>query len=175
MTHRTGRHHKLTQALREKICRCIAAGVSIEAACEQEGIGRATFYEWLRRGRTAIEDAQTLARTHSQPGDAPPPSCAAVLKLLAAEQMAFVALLASVEQALARAEVFYSRKIADASNNDWRAAAWWLERRRPDTYGNRETVRIERAPASMTNDELVAELQELGFVPTTGALVATTR
>lgn len=172
MTKRAGRPLKLSHAIREQLCKFIALGVSLEAACEQEGIARSTFFEWLHRGRAAREDAEARALADAPSRSAPAASNAAVLKLLAATELPFVMLMASVEQALARAESGFALKIAKAADRDWRAAAWWLERRRPDAYGSRETVRVERAPASMTNDELVTELQELGFV--SAALVATT-
>jgi transposase-like protein len=164
MTTRAGRPLKLNHAIREQICKFIALGVSLEAACEQEGIARSTFYQWLRRGREALEDAEARARTDLRSSSAPDVSKAAVLKLLAASDRPFVLLMAAVEQAQARAESDYVRKIAKAADKDWRAAAWWLERRRPDAFGNRETLRVQRVPALMTNDELIAELQELGFV-----------
>src|SRR5215831_11568853 len=47
---------------------------------------------------------------------------------------------------LARAEhdveVRYAALIQHAASDDWRAAAWWLERRRPADYAQRERVDI---------------------------------
>ena len=42
---------------------------------------------------------------------------------------------ARVEQAEADAEVRFGAQVAQAAGNDWRAAAWWLERRRSKAYG----------------------------------------
>ncbi len=158
-----GRQSKLTHALGEQIAKLIGAGVTTEAACESAGIGRATFYDWQRRGRAALEDAATHARAESSASGAAEPTNAAILASVPASEMPFVVLVAEVEQALARAECGFTAIVAKAAKMDWRAASWWLEKRCP-AYGNRETVRIERVPASMSNDELEAELRELGFV-----------
>lgn len=45
---------------------------------------------------------------------------------------------AAVESAEAKAESYYVTIIHEAARDDWRAAAWWLERRRPDSYARRE-------------------------------------
>lgn len=41
----------------------------------------------------------------------------------------------AVLQAEAEAEGRFVARIAADAQTDWRAAAWWLERRRPETYG----------------------------------------
>lgn len=61
-------------------------------------------------------------------------------------------------RARAKSEATLVACIASAAKTDWRAAAWILERRFPDQYGNRLTLvkRLEQ----MTEDELDAYLAE---------------
>jgi hypothetical protein len=47
------------------------------------------------------------------------------------------ALAEAIEAAEARAVARFNGVIWEAAPKDWRAAAWWLERRVPETYGRR--------------------------------------
>jgi len=159
--------YKLNPTLRANICKFLAYGVSVECAAEQEGVTSQTFYAWLRRGRTAIADAR--AAWDAQHPDTDPDE-ADLLALIDPVRLEFVHLVTEVQRAYARAEGGYTRHIHQQAAKDWRAAAWWLERRRPMHYGSRAELLIEhedRAPASMTNAEMVSELQSLGFVQAT--------
>ncbi len=94
-----------------KLRAMLIAGDSYEAACQLTGIGMTTFARWMKEGRDARPG--TLAK----------------------------AFFDSMELASAQAEhhhIMCIRKCASAG--DWRASAWWLERRRPSIYGRREVV-----------------------------------
>ena len=158
---------KLTKPIRELICKYVGLGVSMQAAAAEAGIGASTFYGWLKRGREAIrraeQEAQFLATSANNNGlseDGYPNS----RKLVPSRDIPYVLLAESIEQALGHAEVGFTLKIAKGAEHDWKAAAWWLERRCAQNYGSRSELRIEREPAMMTNDELISELHELGFV-----------
>lgn len=159
--------HKLNPTVRANICKFLGYGVSIDCAAEQEGVTSVTFYSWLRKGRSALAEARA-AWDDQHPGE--DPSEAELLALIDPARLEFVHLVTEVQRAYARAEGGYTRHIHNQAQKDWRAAAWWLERRRPLHYGNRAELTIERedrAPAAMTNDELLTELQSLGFVQAT--------
>jgi len=47
-----------------------------------------------------------------------------------------------VEKAEADAEVRFVTKVASASEETWQAAAWWLERRRPDDFKQQHAQHI---------------------------------
>ena len=65
-----GRPTKFTPELAKKICRWVAAGVSVEAAAEAEGVARATVYNWRERGQEGKEPYASfvtdLAKAHAQ-------------------------------------------------------------------------------------------------------------
>lgn len=50
----------------------------------------------------------------------------------------------AIEKAEAEAEATYTALVAKAANDpkNWTAAAWWLERRRPNSFGKRERVEL---------------------------------
>lgn len=52
-----------------------------------------------------------------------------------------------VEKAEADAEVRFEAQVAQGAGDDWRAAAWWLEHRRPASYGRAQAA---AAAAAMT-------------------------
>jgi hypothetical protein len=54
-------------------------------------------------------------------------------------------LATEVEKAEALAKGTYEATIAKASENNWTAAAWWLERRHPAEYAKRERVEMTGA------------------------------
>lgn len=46
----------------------------------------------------------------------------------------------ALDLALARSETMLTQHVTKRAKDDWRAGAWWLERRRPEVYG--ETSRV---------------------------------
>lgn len=54
-------------------------------------------------------------------------------------------LLTAIENAEGEAEAAYTQLVADAAVNpkNWTAAAWWLERRKPDDYGRRDRLEVK--------------------------------
>ena len=63
----------------------------------------------------------------------------------------------TVEQANARAQVLFAQRIQKASKDDWRAAAWMLERRYPKAYG----ARIGAIDEKVIDDTIESELARL--------------
>jgi hypothetical protein len=51
-------------------------------------------------------------------------------------------LVTAIEKAEGEAEATYTKIVADAAVKNWTAAAWWLERRRPDDFARRERVEM---------------------------------
>src|SRR5262249_28454299 len=82
----------------------------------------------------------------------------------------YVDFVEAVKSAAPPAEVPMVARIAHAAQDGtWQAAAWWLERRRPDDYGRRDRVDVElklqlkRLAAELELDpaEMLAEAERL--------------
>lgn len=82
----------------------------------------------------------------------------------AAGRAPFAAFLEEIERAQAQAVASITMHVVKAAQKDWRAGAWWLERRCPELYGTKQTVRLEKAPADMSDAELDAAILAHGFV-----------
>ena len=65
----------------------------------------------------------------------------------------------AVKRAEADAEVIHVRHISKAAESVWTASAWWLERRYPEDWGRRETIRHtgkdDQTPIQMRVIEMV--------------------
>jgi transposase-like protein len=127
------RPSKLTPAVRKRIALAVEAGATYTTAAEFAGVTDRTLRSWLARGR-AEQDARKPDRSERQ----------------------YVLLLEAVEQASARAEVRAAHMISKAAENDWRAAAFFLERRDPANWGKRLAVEHTEEP-DRTFDELLDE------------------
>ncbi len=67
-------------------------------------------------------------------------------------------LRARVEKAEADAEVRFAAQIARAAGINWKAAVWWLERRRPKTYGRAQAETAVGMPAETIAQHPLDEL-----------------
>jgi hypothetical protein len=84
--------------------------------------------------------------------------------------MHFATFATAIEKAETDAEVRFVAQIAKAAQDGtWQAAAWWLERRRPDDYSRRDRVDVtvrqqaQKLAAKMGIDaaELIAEAERI--------------
>lgn len=55
-----------------------------------------------------------------------------------AGEQPFAAFFKEIEQAEAQAEMTHLKIVEQATQEDWKAAIWWLERRHPETWGRRD-------------------------------------
>jgi rubrerythrin len=116
-----GRPTKLTPDLQRQVCDTLRRGAYLETAAALAGVDRTTLQEWLRRGRR--ED------------DGP-----------------YVEFSRAVQSAQAEAEMRdLDRVDAAAEAGTWQASAWRLERRSPERWGRRTSVKLE-APAEGDDD-----------------------
>lgn len=76
----------------------------------------------------------------------------------------YAAFLRELERSLADLEHHITRSLVLHTALDWRAAAWWLERRKPKLYSLKQTIKLERPAGEMSDADIVAELGAMGFV-----------
>lgn len=118
---RPGQPTKLTRKRMALIAEFIIAGNDIKTAAIAAGVSRPVFYHWMKQGRIAKETKDEGER----------------------EKLAIYAeFLDAMEQAIAASKVLFVQTIAKASGKSWTAAAWMLERRYPNEFGD-PTKRIE--------------------------------
>lgn len=103
-----GRPTRLTPRVQQAIVDAVAAGNFLEVAFRFGGISRKTGFEWLKRG--ADDDALGQESIWTEFRDA----------VLAAESRAEIMALGFVRQAMV---------------GDWKAAAWYLERKHRERWG----------------------------------------
>lgn len=101
----------------ERVAEATRAGLSASAIADYAGIGRSTFFEWMRRGREAGEalDAGVSIEASERP---------------------FLDFVDEFRRVQATTEVEALAVIGRAADSgNWRAAAWYLERAHPDKWG----------------------------------------
>lgn len=106
---------------KEQLVTALAAGSTRSAAAGHAGVSRDTLYRWLREDETFA---------------------AAVEKAESSVQVGYEAIVrkASIEGRVRITSKPDGTVIEEREPGDWKAAAWWLERRRPDDYHRRSEL-----------------------------------
>jgi hypothetical protein len=108
-------------------------GCSLGAAARVAGIGETTLRDWRKRGAEELEQTEHQADIDPE-----------------REPESFGEFVMTLEHALAGIESQLTKCLIDAARKDWRAAAWWLERRRPEVYGDAKVKIDDDAPNATT-------------------------
>ncbi len=116
----TGRKTKLTPEVQEKVVRAIENGNYDYIAAQAVGISKATFYAWLARGE-AEKERLTKIGARVRKSETP-----------------FLEFLDAIKKAKAASEITQVGIISNASEKNWQAAAWWLERKHSDRWARKE-------------------------------------
>lgn len=116
-TRSPGRPTKATPAVTARVCELLATGVPQDTAARAAGISPSTFHAWVRRGEA---EHDRIAQGHD-----PDPAEAPYRDFRDATQVA------RAEAELEAVSVIRSAFMGGT----WQAAAWWLERTRPDLWG----------------------------------------
>jgi hypothetical protein len=137
-----GRPTKATPAVTARVCELLSAGCPQDTAARAAGISPSTYHAWIRRGEAE--------RERIADGLDPDPDETLFRDFRDATQVA---------RAEAEAEAVGVIRAAFLSGT-WQAAAWWLERTRPDLWGrSRQTADPDVKPPP---DPITSLLQTLG-------------
>lgn len=127
-----GRPSKLTPARIERVCDSLRAGNFFKVACRAANLSESCGRKWLRRGR---EEAEAREDREDTGEDAP-------------DDLLFLQFFHAVTRAECEAEAGAVAGILAAGRADWRALAWYLERKHPDHWG-----RVDRLKAQITGKD----------------------
>lgn len=120
----------LTPELITAICSALRIGATFDVACQLNGVPPWLGQDWFKRGaqeRKVKGRLPTLFKTFRQ----------------------------QVSKASADGEVRYLTRISEASERDWKAAAWALERRWSNRWGRSDVIRHQIDP--INESEIQAE------------------
>jgi len=135
---------KLDESRHERLVNALAVGVFRTVAAEHAGIHRSTLYAWLERGEADWQAGKDTphAKLHE-----------------------------AVLSAEASAEHRCAELIQSAAKEDWRAAAWFLERRHQDRWGGKVAVehsgKVDHQMGELSEAELERIVAGLGERRTT--------
>ena len=130
------RPSKLTKTAQDTLRAALEAGNTRAAAAQAAGIAPDTLRTWMRQG-----EQQATGRHRT--------------------------LARTVEQAEAQAETEAVAEVRAAwKRGEWRAAAWWLERRRPESYREQKEQRGNTAEDTTVRIIYEAEMaKDLPWAP----------
>lgn len=111
---KVGRKTKLTEEMIEEIAKHIELGMINKDVAQLVGISETTFYNWMNEGENSKDDNNIFRKFY--------------LKVKEAEAKAIKRNLAIIQRA--------------ANEGNWQAAAWFLERKRPEDWGRKDRVNI---------------------------------
>lgn len=142
---------KLTEERKNAIIKTIEAGNTKETAAALAGISEATLYNWLAKGRDeeppdldgkSVKELRTMAKQLNIVGR----------NKMGAEQLRdeitkasciYSDFLDAMKMAEARGMAEHVRNVKAAGVEDWRASAWFLERRDPANWAKRDRLQVD--------------------------------
>jgi len=109
----------LDEVKRDELINLIVLGMPVNKAVAMVNISESTFYNWMSRGMVERDRLATIPDAKPKP-----------------EEKIYLEFLESLTRARAEA---IAKKVAvissAASQGDWKASAWWLERQVPEDFG----------------------------------------
>jgi hypothetical protein len=132
-----------------QIAQLISAGNFAEVAAQASGISKATYYNWIVRGKTERDRMEVENKANPKASERP-----------------YVEFMDAIEKARAEAEARMILVIGKAANDtkSWQAAAWWLERVFPQKYGKITRTEIsgpEGAPIQSETKQIALSEAEI--------------
>jgi hypothetical protein len=141
-----GRTQTRTLTVGDAFVLTLSCGCSVDTAASTVGISKQTVYDWLARGAEleGMEDVPERDAIYLDFADA---------VSRAREQVVTIALAGILEHA----------------KTDWRAAAWFLERSRPQEYGRSTRVDVGGIGADGSRTTLAELMASAGTDPSTAS------
>lgn len=136
-----GRPTKLTGKKQKQLCDILAQGNTVTCAVAAVNLSTGTFYNWLRRGEKAADIIESGEKI--EPGEE-----------------RYLAFLHAIKSAEIEAEQRCIITIMAASREHWQAAAWWLERRRPESYARRDRLNVSAVSITGSMSDIPPEQEE---------------
>lgn len=127
-----GRPLTLDADLSKELASLLRRGLTQTDACLVAGVPRSTFYDWLSRGRDLWETHGADGRISSD-----------TLATLTVEELVLLDFSDAIAGARAIGKYDALVAIRSGMTDDWRAAAWFLERSFPDEFGRRDRIEVE--------------------------------
>lgn len=134
--------YSMTEEVQDRVIDYLRKGHFVSAACGYAGINTRTYKDWMQKGKD-----------HQEEG-------------LDSQYSRFVV---RAEEAMAESQNRALQRIHQGMEDDWKAAAWFLERRHSSNWGKRESLRISNDDDSgfkvalLTPDERAALLRQLSL------------
>jgi len=111
----------------EALTKALKAGCTKKDACSLASISEQTFYRWMREGESAEESTTPWQFCES------------------------------IKKAIAEARARNVTIIQKHAVNNWTAAAWWLERSDPESWGKRDKVEMTGADGGAMEMKVISE------------------
>lgn len=141
---KVGRPTSLTRHVHQVVTRAMRSGNFLETAAALAGVDPATLRRWIARG-----ERERRRRQNGEPPDR--------------TATAHVRLAQEIERAAATAQSEVVGRILRSGREDWRAAAWWLERRHANGWGLKPSERILQREFDAMLDQLQSKLDHAAF------------
>lgn len=107
-------HNGISKFVVATVSRMLAEGVPLRLAAQAAGITAKRIEKWMERGELV---AKSLEDTLDYPDDC------------TAECLLYHDLYCAVSKEVAKSAVHAIKKVRSGMGHDWRAAAWWLDRK----------------------------------------------
>ena len=131
-----GRPPKLSKKLIHEMSNLLRMGAYVESAALAIGLSRETFYAHLKKGNKDIDAGSYLTLS--------------------------AILVREIHKATEVAVMRDLKRIDEAADADWRAAAWKMERRQAAQWGSKSAVKLEKEkPGFSDSESLHSEMAKL--------------
>jgi transposase len=146
-----GAKSKLTQVRARAILDAIRNGNTKENAAKMAGISEATIYNWLQRGREEEppdleglpnKELHKLARHHQIKGYTKM-NKQQLQDAITEASTRYAVFAADMERAEAEGIAYHVKNVTQAGQEDWKASAWYLERRDPANWAKRDRLQVD--------------------------------